>query len=111
MKKNLIIVIVINIILVVVLMLTIWAEGAFEQKQRDGAEICRVFRELGHARTIVYLDEIDVQDCPTDFRHAYETYVIEVRAAGAFKSSKELALVKLQDSARLHGVSFTPKKP
>jgi hypothetical protein len=79
------------------------------QKQHESAEICRVFRELGHARTIIYLDEIDVQDCPADFQHAYSTYVLEVRAAGIFASSKRLAFAKLQDAARLHGVTFTPK--
>lgn len=77
------------------------------QRQHDSAEICRVFRELGHARTIIYLDEIDVQDCPSDFRRAYATYVIEVREAGLFTSSKNLAFSKLQDAARSHGVIFT----
>jgi hypothetical protein len=79
------------------------------QKQHESAEICRVFRELGHARTIIYLDEIDVQDCPADFQHAYSTYVLEVRAAGIFASSKRLAFSKLQDAARLYGVTFTPE--
>jgi hypothetical protein len=80
-----------------------------QQKQHESAEICRVFRELGHARTIIYLDEIDVQDCPVDFRRAYSDYVVEVRSAGIFTSSKKMAFAKLQDTARQHGVTFTPE--
>ncbi len=79
------------------------------QKQHESAEICRVFRELNHARTVIYLDEIDVQDCPADFQRAYSTYVLEMRAAGIFASSKRLAFEKLKDAARMHGVTFAPR--
>jgi hypothetical protein len=104
-KKFIIVLVLVTVIAVCFVCLVI----SLMQKQYESAEICRVFRELGHARTIVYLDEIDVQDCPADFQRAYSTYVVEVRAAGIFTSSKKLALSNLQDAARLHGVTFAPK--
>ena len=98
------------IVLVLMTVIAVCSAGlvfSLMQKQHESAEICRVFRELSHARTIIYLDEIDVQDCPADFQHAFSTYVLEVRAAGIFASSKRLAFSQLQEVARRHGVTFT----
>ena len=99
-----------KIIISVATLATVCLAIFIQHKQHESAEICRVFRELGHARTIIYLDEIDVQDCPPDFRRAYSDYVMEVRSAGLFASSKKMAFARLQDTARSHGVTFTPER-
>ena len=82
----------------------------FQQRYHESREISRVFRELGHHRTTLYLDEIDVLDCPADFRQAYAVYVHDERNAGASMKAKTLALARLEHVAKKHGIIFAHDK-
>jgi hypothetical protein len=81
-----------------------------QQKFHESAEIARVFRQVTHSRSTLHLDEIDVQDCPKDFRLAYANFVLEEKAPGMTLRKKYLALSKLED-ARPHDVIFMRRIP
>jgi hypothetical protein len=95
-----------NILVSIIVALAIICVGeVVAARYHQSQAIARVFRELNHSKTTIYLDEIDVQDCPRDFQNAYANYVLEVRSE-FLPSSKRLSLGKLEHAASRYGVVF-----
>jgi hypothetical protein len=95
-----------NILISIIVALGIICAGeAVAHRYHQSQAILRVFRDLNHSKTTIFLDEIDVRDCPQQFQTAYANYVLEVRSE-FWPSSKRLSLEKLQNAARPYGVVF-----
>jgi hypothetical protein len=95
-----------NILISVIVALgIICAGGVVAHRYYQSHAILRVFRELNHSKTTIFLDEIDVRDCPREFQTAYANYVLEVRSE-FWPSSKRLSFEKLENAARPYGVVF-----
>jgi len=95
-----------NIVISIIVALgIICAGGVIAHRHHQSEAVLRVFRELNHSKTTVFLDEIDVQDCPREFQTAYANYVLEVRSE-FWPSSKRLSLEKLKNAAHPYGVAF-----
>jgi hypothetical protein len=95
-----------NILISIIVALGIICAGEFvAHRYYQSQAILRVFRDLNRHRTKIFLDEIDVRDCPREFQAAYANYVLEVRSE-FLPSSQRLSLEKLQNAARPYGVVF-----